>query len=418
MQAGLEVISRLRDARPDEAGKVPMPSVAATAAMLRGRAAAFGITRIGDVSGLDRIGLPVWFASRPGSRHLSLAQGKGLTDDAAIVSAVMESVEGAAAERTENLVQMRASMADLKQAGMKMFNPEAFQRCRTLGRQDQVERGWVPGLSWVSGNKVFVPAELVCFDLRPNAPLDHAAFEVSTVGLAAGTDWGSAILHGLLEQIENDALVLCGGLNSDFSAARPLAVEAGHSAELDQLIERIARIGIDPVFVDVSSDVDLPVIACFLPRSLGGEASGKVRYCFGSCCHIDPHQAAVRALLEAAQARTTYIAGARDDMTRNSYQTAQPLPTFAAQEASWLHQVPRGLDGASTADPAGIVAALYDVGIQETLIVPIPTPFEDICVVRVIAERLESPFHGGWYEMGLRGVKAMFGSMRRRPCAQ
>jgi Cytidylate kinase/YcaO cyclodehydratase, ATP-ad Mg2+-binding len=52
-----------------------------------------GITRVADVTALDRIGIPVWQAVRPASRNLSVSQGKGATPEAARVSAAMEAVE-------------------------------------------------------------------------------------------------------------------------------------------------------------------------------------------------------------------------------------------------------------------------------------------------------------------------------------
>ena len=52
-----------------------------------------GITRLADVTRLDVVGLPVWQAVRPGSRNLSVSQGKGTTPAAARVSAAMESLE-------------------------------------------------------------------------------------------------------------------------------------------------------------------------------------------------------------------------------------------------------------------------------------------------------------------------------------
>src|SRR5687767_1191760 len=64
-----------------------------TRRMLAGRLSRFGITRVADVTGLDRIGIPVVVAVRPAAKSLSVAQGKGLSLDAAIVSAIMESIE-------------------------------------------------------------------------------------------------------------------------------------------------------------------------------------------------------------------------------------------------------------------------------------------------------------------------------------
>ena len=54
------------------------------AALLRAlqpKLAAVGITRLADVTGLDRVGLPVVLAVRPLGRSLAVSQGKGLTRD-------------------------------------------------------------------------------------------------------------------------------------------------------------------------------------------------------------------------------------------------------------------------------------------------------------------------------------------------
>ena len=39
----------------------------------------FGITRLANVTGLDRIGLPVALAIRPNARSIAVSQGKGST---------------------------------------------------------------------------------------------------------------------------------------------------------------------------------------------------------------------------------------------------------------------------------------------------------------------------------------------------
>ncbi len=52
-----------------------------------------GITRVANVTGLDRVGVPVVTVVRPNARSLAVSQGKGLTLAAAKVSAIMEAVE-------------------------------------------------------------------------------------------------------------------------------------------------------------------------------------------------------------------------------------------------------------------------------------------------------------------------------------
>jgi ribosomal protein S12 methylthiotransferase accessory factor len=59
----------------------------------------FGITRVGVVTGLDGIGIPVVMVCRPNARSLAVSQGKGADLDAARASGLMESIELYHAER-------------------------------------------------------------------------------------------------------------------------------------------------------------------------------------------------------------------------------------------------------------------------------------------------------------------------------
>lgn len=52
-----------------------------------------GLTRVADITGFDRIGVPVTATIRPNSLTLSASSGKGLTKNAAIVSGFMEAME-------------------------------------------------------------------------------------------------------------------------------------------------------------------------------------------------------------------------------------------------------------------------------------------------------------------------------------
>jgi hypothetical protein len=61
------------------AGAERAVSPEATLRRIRPLMAPAGITRLADVTGLDRVGIPVYQAIRPGSRNLSVSQGKGLS---------------------------------------------------------------------------------------------------------------------------------------------------------------------------------------------------------------------------------------------------------------------------------------------------------------------------------------------------
>src|SRR5690242_4584285 len=68
-----------------------------------------GITRLGDITGLDRIGIPVMQAVRPLSLSNSVAQGKGATAEAAALSAILEAAECCFAERVSHFDATTAS---------------------------------------------------------------------------------------------------------------------------------------------------------------------------------------------------------------------------------------------------------------------------------------------------------------------
>jgi ribosomal protein S12 methylthiotransferase accessory factor len=72
-----------------------------------------GITRIANVTGLDRIGIPVVMVCRPNARSIAVSQGKGLNLDAAKASGLMEAVETYHAEHI-TLPLLLGSYAELR----------------------------------------------------------------------------------------------------------------------------------------------------------------------------------------------------------------------------------------------------------------------------------------------------------------
>ena len=97
------------------------------------------------------IGIPVWFASRPNSRGLAVSQGKGLKHAQARLSAVMESVETAYAERCETLIRGRASHAELVAGGRRGVSFARMLRCASEQIDPDRPRFWVEGRMWRSG---------------------------------------------------------------------------------------------------------------------------------------------------------------------------------------------------------------------------------------------------------------------------
>jgi ribosomal protein S12 methylthiotransferase accessory factor len=65
----------------------------ATLARVRPLLPVMGITRVANVTGLDRVGIPVVMVSRPKARSISVSHGKGLDISSAKASGEMEAIE-------------------------------------------------------------------------------------------------------------------------------------------------------------------------------------------------------------------------------------------------------------------------------------------------------------------------------------
>src|SRR5882724_1943168 len=103
---------------------------------------AAGITRVAEVTNLDRIGIPVALAVRPNSRSLSVSQGKGIRREQAVLSAVMEALELAAAERLPAGLR-RATLQQMDRRDT--LDLETSTRCRLDRLRRDGEMLWAEG---------------------------------------------------------------------------------------------------------------------------------------------------------------------------------------------------------------------------------------------------------------------------------
>ena len=169
--------------------------------------AAFGISRLGELTGLDTLGIAVAFATRPNSFSLSLSLGKGADRELALTSAAMEAAELAVAERRPAAL-LRASLRHLHSHGRRIVDMARIARCHPQLLEPDAVIDWVEGYDLFSGQSVLVPWSLAGLDHRIDPPGYHHAFEVATDGLASGNSEAEAVLHGIYELIERDAYAL------------------------------------------------------------------------------------------------------------------------------------------------------------------------------------------------------------------
>jgi len=351
----------------------------------------FGITRVGDVTDLDTIGVPVWFAARPNSRGISVAQGKGLTARQAKISAVMEAIEGAVAEDTQRHVREHGSQHAMLKRGMRVIPLETITRVDADYLDPERERAWVKGYSVRDGACVFAPYELVGMDFRADFPWDRQAFQMSSHGLAAGFDHDRTVLHALLELIEHDACFAVDAFGTRQLRIRPISFPGGASEALDDLLSRLEHAGLSARFFDLTNSNGIPVILAALPRSITSADGPGLRIAAGVACRLDMCEAVVAALLEAIQSRLTDISGARDDLSAGRYDLDMTVPKWhASGPASIVRPASVGLRNADPDAPLWrrVADHLFTAGVDDIYIFSLDSGVSGISVVRVIASGL------------------------------
>lgn len=350
--------------------------------------ASLGITRVGDLTDLDRLGIPVWSAARPGSRSLSVSAGKGMTHEAAWTSAVMESCEQALAEDAHALTALVESPRGLARRGLRSVTLERQSRCAARHLQPERELAWVKGLSWKSGEHVYAPFELVGMDMIALAPWNLDAFRLSSVGLASGGDLASALTHGLLELVEDDAMF---GTLFPGAKAQPdaLCFDPERGGELCQAVAMLAAAGVEARFCLARGDACLPVIiAALVPEY--EERRDRSYFC-GSGCHSTVEKAALAALLEAVQCRALFISGARDDLFEDEYGQVLTRGTEALFGGYRFAADPAGSRERATLND--IVSAITRDGVDDIYVFPLGGSKFGFDTVRILADDLVS-MHG------------------------
>ena len=380
-------------------------SPARTLANVRPHLAAMGITRVANVTGLDRIGVPVVNAYRPNSRSLSVSQGKGLSLDAAKASAVMEAIEGYHAEEIDLPVvagsrdEMAAHHRVIDTDGLAYLRGTAFAAHRPLH--------WIEGRDLISGAPVWLPAELVHTDYtlprRPNA----GCFVASTNGLASGNHRLEAIVHGICEVIERDAHTLWEQLPDARKAATWVDLDSVTDSDCRQVIGALDAAGMAAGVWDMTSDVGVATFHCLITdeRDPTGHSGG------GAGTHLSRDVALLRALTEAVQVRTNYITGARDDLRHDEYTSAgivrknryaQDLMAAVCAQPVPYADVPSQVSETLDADLDQLLQQLARVGVREVIDVDLTKPAFGIPVHRIVIPGLEGPHDHDDYCPGTR----------------
>lgn len=351
---------------------------------------AAGITRIADITRLDYIGVPVVSAIRPASLSLTVASGKGTSLGAAVLSAVFEAFEQQSAETPAVGTFTAPRDAAPGSPFVDLATLPRDSRCRA---PDKPRIRWAPAVRLRDGAGVFVPYDMVHLDLTVATMAASDGFLVSTNGLAAATSRESAVLHGLCEVIERDAIAIASppGGPVALDMAAPLDLDAVADRHCAAIVGRCRVAGVLAEAWDLTSDLGIPVVYARVSETR--EAPHRLAPpTDGSGCDPCPAVALRRALTEALQSRLTLISGVRDDILRHYYGDLGRQPRGGAgperRERRSLDELPC-LPGRTPAERLdAVLDSLCRAGLTEACCVDLGTADEAIAV-RVIVPGLE-----------------------------
>lgn len=235
--------------------------------------------------------------------------GKGVTAVHAEASALCEAIERHSGNFQGDEERIRGSLRSLGERAIHpnscMLYDERQYRTRAewnaahgpfqyvCDRFDEdAVMDWTPVWSLTEGRHRLLPTGLLYFG-APEEPGPHY-LHANSNGNAAGSSLEDAVLQGLLELIERDAVALWW---YNRLRARAVDIDAFGDPWTDELRDVYAGLGREVWVLDLTSDFGIPVMAALSRRT--DQASEEIMLGFGA--HLDPRLALRRALTELNQ---------------------------------------------------------------------------------------------------------------------
>jgi len=298
-------------------------SAAETVANIAAIANSLGVTRLADITGLDRVGIPVYSAVVPDSRDgLSVYNGKGARPIDAKAGALMEAVERQTTLKTrlpfveDNLLHLRQSR--------HVLDPGSVNQKLALSYSEDRTYSWSEGLDIVSGESWWVPAKLAGY-LWHDLPHPSCFALTDSNGLASGNSREEAICHALCELAERDAWTevelgahqlprerrsLAAGVDAK-DGPDDLEMFPCLDLQPNELLNKFWQANLFPVVRDITSSLGVPT---FFASVADESIVGFPMVHSGLGTHPNANVALRRALTELAQSRCVDIQAVREDI--------------------------------------------------------------------------------------------------------
>jgi thioglycine synthase len=400
-----------------------------------------GVTRLSDITFMDRLYVPNYSAILPGTEDLFwVYSGKGTTKSHAKASALMEAIERySSLSSTYSKSFVQGTYSQLSKSYNKVLHPaEVVEPVNQEYNDKEDIIDFLPGFDLLTNEKILVPAEIALYRYSPKQPAVCAFSHSHTNGLASGNVLEEAICHALCEVIERDAVSisdLCassipynilekitdslkkGGYPvTRISAEDKFVDDSSIFPDVDisditeefepikRLVKRFTDAGIPLLVKDITQkDIGIPTFVAssieWITRDYGYFAKG-----FGT--HPDVRIALIRAITETSQTRAVNIHGARDDLKKIQYKENdeiykrkwQFIPSSSSSTKQnnnsksiiKFSEIKTYVNEDILDDINLILCSLKKAGLKRAIIVDLTNPNIGIPVVRAIVPGLET----------------------------
>ena len=383
-----------------------------------------GLTRIADITYMDKLYIPNYSCVLPGTEdYIWVYSGKGPTKQHAKVSAIMESIERYSALPTNYSRKFITGTFNQLKHSYNLLHPDEVVEPLTFDFQNDMLMDYVEGYDIINKENILVPAALALFRYTPNPPsLNPFAFH-HTNGLASGNVVEEAVCHALCEVIERDAISLAQLRASAipfhilYKIYQNLRIEGYHINTISKehflddnslypdvkisednffpvtkLINKFKKFNIELMIKDITTNIKIPTfnVACveWISHDYGYLAEGH-----GT--HPDKRIAILRAITEVSQTRAANIQGARDDLRKihynyNNTDDKNAWQFMSSQKTINFSDIITYQNEDILDDINLIIKFFKEVGLNKAIIVNLTNPKINVPVVRAIVPGLET----------------------------
>ena len=344
-----------------------------------------------DITDKDNLGIPVFSVDR---QETALGKpkyynGKGATREQAMASGVMEAIERYSAEQRDTDDVVVGTYDQAKEAMMTVNPADLILPLPVLDVYPVADIAWTRGFEMFRGCHILVPACAVFYPYFPNG--DYPLFKWHTNGIASGNTMEEAILHALFEDIERDAWSIAeynDRSNADILIRDKDSVPA-------QLIAKFEAQGIKVHLKDLTSDLGIPTIGAAADDTVTKDPE---LLTIGVGTHLNPEIAAIRAITEVAQSRTTHKHGMKINAQLQKKSQELGYEKIKAINHMWygdnekkiyLEDMPDQSTPYVLDDIEVVLGKLMECGFDQVIAVDLTRPELGVPTVRMIVPGLE-----------------------------